>query len=65
MNQFQQKNPQGFQAINQMIRSGANPNGILKQMMGQANNQDIQNIFGQARQMGVPDNILKNLQNMR
>lgn len=65
MNQLQQRDPQRFQTVNQMIRSGANPNGILKQMMGQANTQDIQNVFGQARQMGVPDNFLSNLQNMR
>ncbi len=65
MNQLQSQNPQMFQQISQLKNSGANPQGILKQMMGQTNNQQIQNIFGQAKQMGVPDNFLRNLQNMR
>lgn len=65
MGQLQNQNPQMFQQINQLRNSGANPQGILKQMMGNSNPQQIQSIFGQAKQMGVPDNILSNLQNMR
>ena len=65
MNQLQAKNPQGFQVINQMMNSGGNPKEILQQMMGNTNPEQMQNIIQQAKQFGVPDNILSQLQNMK
>lgn len=51
--------------INQAMNSGGNPQQILQQMMGNANTQQIQGVLQQAKQMGVPDNILSQIQNMK
>lgn len=65
MNQLKMQNPQAFQQISQLRNSGANPSGIIKQMLGNTPNEKIQAIFNQAKQMGVPDNVLSQIQNMR
>lgn len=57
------KNPQVFQAINQARNSGANPQDMLKQLMGQSSSQQMQNIIKQAKAMGCPDDILNQIQN--
>lgn len=38
---------------------------MLKQVMGNATPQQMQNIMQQAKQMGVPDNILSQMQNLK
>ena len=65
MGQLQTKNPQMANQINQAMRSGANPQQIMKQMMGNMDNSQIQNAMNQAKQFGVPDNILNQMQNMK
>lgn len=65
MNQLQTRNPQGFQQVNQMMNSGANPQNILKQMMGGSNPQHMQIVMQQAKEMGVPDNVLSQIQNFK
>lgn len=65
MGQLQGKNPQGFQMLNQMMNNGANPQNIIKQMLGNTNSSQFQQIMQQAKQMGCPDNILSQIQNMK
>lgn len=65
MNQLQQKNPKGYQFVNQAMRSGGNPNVVLQQMMGNATPEQRQSLIQQARNYGVPDNVLKQIQNMK
>lgn len=65
MNQLQGKNPQMFQIINQAQNNGVNPQNMLKQMMGGIDTQQMQNIMQQAKQMGCPDNVLSQLQNLK
>lgn len=65
MNNLQRKNPQEFQQLNAMMQQGANPDGIIKQMMNNASSQEIQQVFQQAKQMGVPDDVLQRIQNFR
>lgn len=65
MGQLQTKNPQMANQISQAMRSGANPQQIMKQMMGNMDNSQIQNAMNQAKQFGVPDNILNQMQNMK
>ena len=65
MNQLQGRNPQMFQAISQAQSNGINPKNMLKQMMGNVNPQQIQNIIQQAKVIGCPDSILNQLQNMK
>lgn len=65
MSQLQPKNPQMFQMINQAINSGTNPQDFMKQMMSGANPEQIQSVLTQAKQFGVPDDVLKQVQNMK
>ena len=54
-----------FQTISQAQSNGINPQNMLKQMMGNVNPQQIQNIIQQAKVIGCPDSILNQLQNMK
>lgn len=65
MGQLQSRNPQMANQISQAMNSGVNPQALMKQMMGNMDNTQIQNALNQAKQFGVPDNILNQMQNMR
>lgn len=65
MGQLQAKNPQMFQMINQARNNGTNPQSMLKQMMGKSSPEQMQQILTQAKGMGVPDNILSQIQNFK
>lgn len=59
------QNPQMYQQINNLKNNGANPQSLIQQMISQANPQQIQGILSQAKMLGVPDNILAQIQNMK
>lgn len=65
MNQLQNQNPQMFQMISQAKNSGGNPQQILKQMIGKSNPAQMQQVLTQAKGLGVPDNVLSQIQNFR
>lgn len=65
MGQLQARNPQMASQINQAMQNGANPQKLMKQMMGNIDNSQMQQIMTQARQYGCPDNVLQQLQNMK
>lgn len=65
MTQLQSKNPQMANQIQQAMNNGTNPQMLMKQMMGNVNNQQMQGVLNQARQMGVPDEVLNQIQNTR
>lgn len=65
MGQLQTRNPQIASQINQAMRNGTNPQALMKQMMGNMDNSQIQNAMKQAKQFGVPDNILQQMQNTK
>ena len=65
MNQLQARNPQAFQMINQARNSGTNPQEFIKQIMNGATPEQMQNVLTQAKNMGVPDEILNQVQNMK
>jgi hypothetical protein len=46
------------------MQVGANPQQFMQQVMGNVNPQQMQNILSQAKQLGVPDNVLQQVQNM-
>lgn len=54
-----------FQMINQAKNNGTNPQDMLKQMVGNSNSEQMQNIIQQAKSMGCPDDILNQLQNLK
>ena len=65
MQQVQSQNPQAFQVVNQVINSGANPMQFMKQVMENISPQQMQNIMTQAKQFGVPDQVLQQIQNIK
>lgn len=65
MGQLQTKNPQMASQISQAMNNGVNPQFLMKQMMGNVDNNQMQQIMTQAKQYGVPDNILQQMQNMK
>lgn len=65
MGQLQSRNPQMASQISQAMQSGTNPQSLMKQMMSNMDNNQIQNALNQAKQIGVPDNILKQMQNIK
>lgn len=65
MGQLQSRNPQMASQISQAMSNGTNPQALMKQMMSNMDNGQIQNALNQAKQFGVPDNILSQMQNMK
>ena len=65
MSQLQMRNPQMFQAISQAKNNGTNPQAMLKQILSGSNPQQMQSIMQQAKSMGCPDEILKQIQNIK
>lgn len=65
MNQLQGRNPQSYNMVSQMMKNRVNPQSMLKQMMGNVNPNQMQQIFTQAKSLGVPDNILSQIQNFK
>ena len=65
MTQLRTQNPQGYNMLNQMMQSGVSPQQFLNQMVGNSNPQQMQQILQQAKQFGVPDNFLAQMQNMK
>ena len=65
MNQIKMKDPQNYQSLNQLMNSGGSPEQILQQEMKKRTPQEIQQVLIQAKQLGVPENILAQIQNMQ
>ena len=65
MSQLKSKSPQGFQIVQKLMNSNGNPEPLISQLMGNATPEQKQSILTQAKQYGVPDNILARLQNIK
>lgn len=65
MGNLQNKNPQAYQKISNAMKNGVNPQEFMKQVMGGTTPQQMQNVLTQAKQMGVPDEVLSQVQNMK
>lgn len=63
MQQLQTRNPQAYQEINQAINNGVNPLDFMKQVVGKVSPQEMQTVMTQAKQFGVPDDVLQQVQN--
>lgn len=64
MGQLQSRNPKMFQMINQAKSSGTNPQDFMKQIMNGATPEQMQNVLTQAKNMGAPNEVLNQIQNM-
>lgn len=65
MTRLQNQNPQAFQFINQAMNNGGDPNAVLNQMMKNATPEQKQSLINTAKNYGCPENILKQIQNMK
>lgn len=65
LGQLRTKNPQMASQISNAMQNGANPQALMKQMMGNVDNNQMQSVLSQARSLGVPDKILQQIQNTR
>lgn len=62
---LQQKNPQGYQQINELMQNKGNAQEMLQQIMSKATPEQKQNILNQAKGYGCPENVLSQVQNMK
>ncbi len=65
MNQLQLKNPQGHQVIQNLMNSNSNPKAMLQQLMSNATPEQKESLLKQARQYGIPQDVLSQVQNMK
>lgn len=65
MNQLQTRNPKMASEIKQAMESGVNPKDFMKQVMGNVSNSDMQQMLQQASNLGVPNDVLQQFQNMK
>ena len=63
MNQLKIRNPQAFQKIEQLRNSNGNPMDLFKQVTSGYSTQQMEQLFNNARNFGVPDEIIHQLQN--
>lgn len=65
LNQLQSRNPGGYQFINSMMKSGANPSNILTNMLGGSTKEQRDALVRQAKNYGCPESYLKQIQNFK
>ena len=63
--QLQKQNPQMYQLLNQAKQNNVNPNDLFRQLTQNYTPQQMQNLFSNAQQMGFPNEILQQLQNLK
>jgi len=65
MNQMKVKMPKNFQLAQNLMQNKSNPQGLVKQIMGNISPEQKQGLLNQMKQYGCPENILSQLQNMK
>ena len=65
LNQLKTKEPKGFQFIQNLMANRGNPEPLVKQVMGNMDSAHKEQLLSQAKNYGVPDEILSKIQNMK
>lgn len=65
MRNLMNKNPNGYQMINQLMNNGTNPEEMLQQMFSNASPEQKQKVLNAAKSYGCPSNILSKFQNLK
>ena len=65
MNKLKVQNPQEYKMVSEAIQNNGNPEMMLNQMMTNISPEQKQSLLKQAKNYGVPDNILSKIQNMK
>ena len=63
MSNLEARDPRLAGQIRTMMTNGTNPKSVVKQMMGNQTPEQVSNVLTMAKQYGVPDEILSQLQN--
>lgn len=63
MTQLKAKNPQMFQKIEQVRNNNGNPMDMLKDITKNYTPEQINGLFEQAKNFGIPEDVLKQAQN--
>ena len=56
-------NPEGYQMVSSMMQNGGNPMAILQQILGNKSSEQLNSFFGQAKNIGFSDDLLRQVQN--
>lgn len=65
MTQLQNNNPQMASEIKGLLDGNKNPQDIVKQVISGFSPYQKQNVLNQARSMGIPADIIEQVQNMK
>lgn len=65
MTQLQNNNPQMANEIKGLLDGTKNPQDIVKQAISGLSPYQKQNVLNQARSIGIPANIIEQVQNMK
>lgn len=63
MSNLEARDPRLAGQIRTMMTNGTDPKSVVKQMIGNASPYQMENVISMAKQYGVPDEILSQLQN--
>ena len=63
MSNLEARDPRLAGQIKTMMTNGTDPKSMVKQMMGNKSPEQLSNVLTMAKQYGVPDEILSQLQN--
>lgn len=65
MNQMKVKMPKNFQVAQNLMQNNGNPQGLVKQIMGNISPEQKQALLNQCKAYGMPEELLSKLQNMK
>ena len=59
------KMPKNFQVAQNLMQNKSNPQGLVKQIMGNISPEQKQALLNQCKAYGMPEELLSKLQNMK
>ena len=63
MNQLKMRNPQVFQMVEQARKNNSDPMDMFRQITSNYKPEQLNSLFDRAKQLGVPDDYIKELRN--
>lgn len=65
MSQLKSRNPEMYRSISQAMENGVDPQQFMKQISQNATPEQMQEVLVKSKQLGVPENILSQIQNIK
>lgn len=57
------RNPQLFQQVEGLVKNNGNPMELFKQITGSYSPEQMEQLYSQAKQFGIPDDVINQVQN--